>query len=582
MLRAKSHLAIGGAGGNYDHSYDRADVKAQWVASECLRPCFMLEGNMRASFRRMFINLDRVLLKLASAVLLFCAWSGDIHAGEFKKTNCWFEVPRDRGMTCGTLNVPENRKKASGTEITLSVVVFEPDRERHEPIVFLTGGPGQPTDIGDREDIEAWWQFISDQNWMIGRRVVVVDQRGIGKSIPRLSCSRYFKADHWNSISLSVDAEISFDKLMRDEVVACRSALIANGIDLFAYNTAENAADVNDVRMALGIKKWVLYGVSYGTRVALEVMNEHPEGVSASILDSVLPLDIDYLKEDGRNLDRSLRLLERDCQKSKNCMRGLGDAVRAIVKQLDKQPVLLRSDDGENAPAQYRYVSGADFLELIFGLLYDRYAIEDLPKLVEKTYENDFRPLADMIFEHDDTEIAQGMDFSVTCSETNRSELPDKRLEYWTKWIGEADYTWVCPLWFPQGMTVSQKHPRRLDIPTLLLSGEYDPATPTHWAYRAAKSLPFGQVVVLRGIGHDVIDSDPCGSEVVADFLANPRRKLKTACIGRMQAPQFTAAAEDQWRGPVTQRAAAAIRSPKQMRSPFRFRHRSSTTPKEH
>ncbi|TJV12021.1 MAG: hypothetical protein E5Y18_22455, partial [Mesorhizobium sp.] len=87
--------------------------------------------------------------------------------------------------------------------------------------------------------------------------------------------------------------------------------------------------------------------------------------------------------------------------------------------------------------------------------------------------------------------------------------MPDKRLEYWTKWIGEADYTWVCPLWFPQGMTVSQKHPRRLDIPTLLLSGEYDPATPTHWAYRAAKSLPFGQVVVLRGIGHDVIDSDP-------------------------------------------------------------------------
>ncbi|WP_353843345.1 hypothetical protein [Mesorhizobium sp.] len=87
---------------------------------------------------------------------------------------------------------------------------------------------------------------------------------------------------------------------------------------------------------------------------------------------------------------------------------------------------------------------------------------------------------------------------------------------------------------------------------------------------------------MLRGIGHDVIDSDPCGSEIVADFLANPRRKLKTACIGRMQAPQFTAAAEDQWRGPVTQRAAAAIRSPKQMRSPFRFRHRSSTTPKEH
>ncbi|CAH2400317.1 hypothetical protein MES5069_250083 [Mesorhizobium escarrei] len=81
---------------------------------------------------------------------------------------------------------------------------------------------------------------------------------------------------------------------MRDEVVACRGALIAKGIDLSAYNTAENAADINDVRKSLGIEKWVLYGVSYGTRLALEVMNEHPEGISASILDSVLPLDIDY------------------------------------------------------------------------------------------------------------------------------------------------------------------------------------------------------------------------------------------------------------------------------------------------
>ncbi|KUM24124.1 hypothetical protein AU467_06750 [Mesorhizobium loti] len=273
-------------------------------------------------------------------------------------------------MTCGTLNVPENRKKNTEAEIILSVVNFEPDRERHEPIVFLTGGPGQPSDIGDEDDIEEWWQFISAQSWMIGRRVVVADQRGIGKSNPSLDCSQYFKADYWNAISASVD---------------------------------------------------------------------------------------------------------------------------------------------------------------------DRDAIESLPELIERTYKHDFRPLADMVFEADDIEISQGMDFSVTCSESDRRDLSNWRGEYWAKWIEADDYTWVCPLWLLESGPVSQKHPRRSNIPALLLSGEYDPATPSDWAYHAAKSLPLGQVVVFRGIGHDVIDSDPCGSEVVADFLANPRRKLKTDCVEHME-----------------------------------------------
>jgi len=520
----------------------------------------------------MFLKLDRIFfMRVASAVFLICAWSGDLHAGEFKNTNCWFEIPRDRTMTCGTLNVPENRKKNAKAEITLSVVIFEPDRERHDPIVFLTGGPGQPTDIGSRDNIEEWWQFISAQSWMIGRRVVVADQRGIGKSIPTLDCSQYFKADHWNAILSSVDAEISFDKLMKEDVLACRSALISKGVDLSAYNTAENAADINDLRKALGIGKWVLYGISYGTRLALEVMNQHPEGVSASILDSVLPLDINYLKEDGPNLDRSLKLMERDCQKSKNCMHGLADAVQAIARQLDRQPVLLRSGGKD---VRYRYVSGANFLEFIFGSLYDRDAIQTLPDLIERTYKQDFEPLADVMFEADDIEISQGMDYSVTCSESDRPDLSGKRREYWAKWVEADDYNWTCPLWLLEGGPVSQQRPRRSNIPTLLLSGEYDPATPTDWAYHAAKNLPLGQVVVFRGIGHDVIDSDPCGSEVVADFLANPRRKLKTECIEHLEAPQFTVAAEEPWRGVAAQHAAAAIRWSKQMRLPSQLRRR--------
>ncbi|RWE23921.1 MAG: alpha/beta hydrolase [Mesorhizobium sp.] len=530
---------------------------------------------MPTCFSHPYIKLDRFLLLAISAVaLLLCAGGGKLYAGEFKNTPCWFEVPPDRTMTCGVLSVPENRKKKTGNQVTLSAIVFEPERERHEPIVFLTGGPGQPADISNREDIDGWWEFIGAQSWMIGRRVVVVDQRGIGKSAPTLDCSQYFEPDHWNAILKSVAADNNFGSFQKKELVACRTALVAKGIDLDAYNTEENAEDINDLRNALGIEKWVLYGISYGTRLALEVMNQHPEGVSASILDSVVPLDINYLSEDGPNLERSLKLLERDCQKENSCMKDLSKAVQVIVRQLDRQPLLLRSSGQD---AKYTYVSGAEFLDIIFGMLYDRDAILSLPELIERTYEQDFRPLADILFEPDDLEISQGMDFSVTCSDNNMPDLSDKNDQYWAKWVQSDDYSWACPVWALEHGAASQPPPRRTDIPTLLLSGEYDPATPTVWANHAAQTLPFGQVVVFRGIGHDVIDSDPCGSKVTADFLANPRRKVTTACIAQMEAPKFANPVQKMWSGVTAQHALSAMAS-KQVRLPFRFRHLGSVS----
>ncbi|WFP74969.1 alpha/beta hydrolase [Mesorhizobium sp. WSM4906] len=523
---------------------------------------------------RYILKSDKLLfLAIASiALVLYCR---PLFAREFKKTDCWFEIPQDRAMTCGTLSVPENRKKPSGNQIVLSIVIFDPDRERHEPVVFLTGGPGQPTDIADREDIDDWWEFISTQSWMIGRRVVVVDQRGIGRSAPNLGCTRYFEPDHWNSILSDVAADAGFDTFRQKELIACKTALIARGVDLDSYNTGENAEDINDLRSALGIEKWVLYGVSYGTRLALEVMNRHPEGISASILDSVVPLDINYIAEDGESLEKSLKVLERDCRKQDMCMENISKAVQLISTQLDRQPLLLRSKEKKY---RYKYFSGVDFLELIFGMLYDREDILMLPELIERTYKQDYEPLAELAFEPEDLEISQGMDYSVTCSDNGRPDWSKESSKYWVKWAQSDEYSWGCPIWKDINGSTPQIRPRRTDIPTLLLSGEYDPATPTEWANRAAEALALGQVVVFRGIGHDVIDSDPCGSEVVADFLANPTRKLTTACVDRMTPPQFMSSADKQWSGGSSRRALSAMSS-KQMRLPFRLGHVGSVSP---
>ena len=66
----------------------------------------------------------------------------------------------------------------------------------------------------------------------------------------------------------------------------------AAGIDVAAYDTAENAADIADLRVALGIDEWNVYGASYGSKLALVELRDHPEGIRSMVIDSVSPPNI--------------------------------------------------------------------------------------------------------------------------------------------------------------------------------------------------------------------------------------------------------------------------------------------------
>jgi pimeloyl-ACP methyl ester carboxylesterase len=70
---------------------------------------------------------------------------------------------------------------------------------------------------------------------------------------------------------------------------ACLDELAAAGADLSKINTEQNARDVQAVMRALGYPVFNLYGISYGTKLGLEVMRTAPDGVRAAVLDSVAP-----------------------------------------------------------------------------------------------------------------------------------------------------------------------------------------------------------------------------------------------------------------------------------------------------
>ena len=476
---------------------------------------------------------------VADSPLMQSAFAADTTSNiGYKSEKCWFKIPLDREMTCGTAIVPEDRKNSGGRQIRLPVVQLIPDKERHEPVVFLSGGPGQTSGIDTDDNIIDWWQFVDDQIWLRGRRLVLFDQRGVGRSIPNLDCSQDYdrragskRMDHPSNV-------FDYDKEKLLEVMACKNRLKNNGTDLSEYNTENIASDVDDIRRFLKIERWVIYGISYGTELGLALMEKYPTSIAQSILDSVLPPRINYISMDEANLTRSIDLLDKACKETKSCNhdgQSLKETILRIVEQLDSSPILIRLDGNEDT--DYSILDGSDFIDLLFDMFYDRESIFRIPLFVRQTYAQDYRYLAEAIKESDESEngshFADGMGYSVVCAESDLSKPIQAAIPSLTKWASGGEYQVVCPRWFDRQSAPNRSSGQRstlIDVPTLMLSGEFDPITPPSWAKSQSKMMRHAKTYVFKGVGHDVLDSAPCSSFIIAQFLQGKEVIDNTEC----------------------------------------------------
>ena len=162
---------------------------------------------------------------------------------------------------CGYLTVPENRALADDRTVRIAVARLKATapNPKPDPIVFLTGGPGG-SGLAEGPSIA--------KGWNVERDVIFIDQRGELKSDPFLSCPEIDQFQH-DAVAEAWDNR-AYRRRSGAATRACRDRLQGAGWDLSAYNTTENAADVADLRVALGIDQWNIYGVSYGSDLALQ------------------------------------------------------------------------------------------------------------------------------------------------------------------------------------------------------------------------------------------------------------------------------------------------------------------------
>ena len=293
----------------------------------------------------------------------------------FEPAECQFRLPPGRDVTCGYVVVPEDRSSETGSErrvwLHVAIIHSKSDEPAPDPIVYLGGGPGGHT---------------SEYTYGIGRMfdriyrsrdVIVFDQRGVGLSQPALDCPEV------DAYSLEMlDKNPTLEEETRSSLAvyqACRDRLAAEGINLSAYNSAENAADVDDIRRALGYEAWNLYGVSYGTRLALTTMRDHPAGIRSVVLDSVVPLQADLLAEIGPNAERAMDLLFERCGADAACSTAYPDLEMFffdVVERLNVAPITFRVEPYDVL------LDGDDLISILRQLLYISDVIPDLPRII--------------------------------------------------------------------------------------------------------------------------------------------------------------------------------------------------------
>lgn len=460
----------------------------------------------------------------------------------FEPAECRFRPPALETVVCGDLLVPENRSVSNSATIRLHVAVLKSNGEQPEPdpLIYLSGGPGSVA-------LEwLYWDAVQYGYILKHRDVIFFDQRGIGYSEPSLDCPEVSEAFHD-----TLDQNMSTEEWIQSKVgalLACHERLIDEGIDLSAYNSATIAADVNDLRLALGYDKVNLFGLSYGTRLALTIMREFPEAVRSVVLDSPVPLQMDIFSTQGQSARDALNLVFERCAAEEACnaaFPGLRSAFYGLLERLEVDPITVHVSHLFTRQLSEMTVNGNVFLAGVIDALYDPDTILELPKIIYNTYHqlpgHNYQLAQFMqIYLIRPEYSSEGMRYSVLCSEEAaftsfstamaRGDGLEPRLRDYLEQDLQTDFS-TCDAWGVESVDPIENVAVKSEIPTLVMTGEFDPVTPPAWGEAVIETLPNATHVVFPNLSHGVFFDRSCPGEIVAAFLDDPYADPDLHCV---------------------------------------------------
>lgn len=435
-------------------------------------------------------------------------------------------------LRCGTIKVPENRRDPGGRELSLRVIVIparSPDPDP-VPIFVFAGGPGEAATSYAAGLVSSWERE--------NNHVVLVDQRGTGEG-NRLHC-RYPRSE---------DAQTYLTDIFQDSSfwADCARRLSATA-DLSQYATPSAVQDVDDVRRTLGVDKIHVMGGSYGSRAAMIYARMFLRHVETAFLSGLVPLSIRSPLFHAASAQRAFDLMVSDCRADADCQRAYPDPARdlqIVLARLSARPAQVQTVHPATGSAATVTLTRSAFVEGLRAMLYSAENARRIPLLLRKALRGDFKEVTDRQLRwgyaiRDDYSVAMGL--SANCTEdTARITPEDVERETGGSFVGTVlvrSKMTVCSLWPRAELPANHFAPFRIDVPTLLVSAQYDPVTPPRWGAEAQRSFS-NSVHVIIPTGHSIPESE-CFNNLGRQMLRtrSPKR-IDASCVASMSLPPF-------------------------------------------
>ena len=432
-------------------------------------------------------------------------------------------------LRCGVVRVPRDHAHPDGASYALAVVVIRSERQPAlpDPVVYISGGPGGPLTV--YAGYQARHPYAAD------RDLVLVDQRGTGRSEPRLCPDLQVPLV---TAMLAVVADPSPASLDADRAThaACRRELAADGVDPDDFGTATTVEDFEWVRRALGVARWNVVGESYGTTVATTLLARHPESVRSAVLDSLNPPDSFFVMPWSRRVAHARDAFLAACEADPRCQAATPDlpgAYRQAIARLDHEAPPLALPPTLKVVGNSVRLTPSLFEEVVGRLVYYPPSHAGLPRLITATRDGDLRPVGaalTALLEGVERNGHEGPFVAVECRDRPRWREPPgpdaSPLDLGLIPPG------VCTAWSSPGP--EPEVPRDTPVPTLVLAGQFDPNITPGESRRVADRLgPRARWVEFTGVGHSVRHFSTCAQRMVAAFIDAPDATLDTACAAK-------------------------------------------------
>jgi pimeloyl-ACP methyl ester carboxylesterase len=488
----------------------------------CWRPVVPIRCRfppVSSSARRQLLSACQIVVTLAG--LAACAppegrepAAHDLSTFEYDRC----VVPSTDGrVRCGTLTTPENWAVPTGRLVRMPVMIFKSrdssEARKPDPVLFLTGGPGV-SPLGNAT-------FFASLPMRDTRDIIVLEPRGYAHAIPALLCDGV------------------------DSLPSCFRKARADSIDLEQFTTENSARDLEALREQLNIDQWNVFGVSYGVFWALHNTRMYGAHVRSMVLDSPYP---PQAKLDGPNdALNAFSTLFAACEVDTACNSAnpkLKENLVDAVVSLNKSPATVNGT----------VIDGYRAFDAVYGALYDSETLADVPALISAIARRDYAALMAAPGARGagsmarDSSRAIGLHASVWCADDFpyqqtkdavplREEWPDEfiaaaRTEGW-------DDSQRCKSWPVKPAGAVMKQPVTSAVPSLILVGAFDPATPPRLATVTASTLSHSTILTVPTSHRVSITGNACILSRMMAFIENPMKPLDTSCVATIPAPEW-------------------------------------------